>query len=201
MKMADFTPPAGRVADAALQLAHDHHSPAMLNHVARSWYWACGYAALKGLEGVNSELLYVAAMLHDLGTTKAFDNQALSYEEAGGHAAVAFAAGAGWSRFDQQRVLDVIVRHNWPAVDPALDLEGHLLEVATGLDITGAHAELLPAEFIQEVLVAHPRLSIADEFTACVTDQARRKPGTAAFRIVNSGLSTRMQNHPFEALS
>ena len=38
----------------------------------------------------------------------------------------------------------MIVRHNWPSVDPALDLEGHLLEIATGLNISGARADVLP---------------------------------------------------------
>ena len=116
----------------------------------------------------------------------------------GGHVAVALTAGAGWAAERRQRALDVIVRHNWPSVDPALDLEGHLLEIATGLDISGARADALPQEFVREVLDAHPRLTLAEEFTAGVTDQAARKPTTAARRLVDGGLAAKLAHHPLE---
>ena len=41
-------------------------------------------------------LLYVAAMLHDIGLVGAFDNATVSFDEAGGNIAWMFAAGAGW---------------------------------------------------------------------------------------------------------
>ncbi|WP_212753899.1 HD domain-containing protein [Nakamurella aerolata] len=170
----------------------------MLNHAMRSWYWARGIAAMECRTGFDEELLLVAALLHDLGTTEAFDNHTLSYEEAGGHAAVALTAGAGWPKSRRQRVMEVIVRHNWPSVDPEMDFEGYLLESATGLDITGARSDVLSANFVDEVLHAYPRLGVAQEFTACVTSQAERKPSTAAHRIVGNGLAEKMRDHPFE---
>jgi HD superfamily phosphodiesterase len=197
MRMTDFAPTKSGASTAALQLATDYHTPSMFNHVMRSWYWARGLAAVEGRTGFDAELLYVAALLHDIGTTDAFDNHTLSYEEAGGHVAVALTAGAGWPRPRQQRTLQVIVRHNWPSVDPSLDVEGYLLESATALDIAGARADLFAGAFRDEVLDAYPRLDVAREFVACVADQAERKPATAAHRIVR-GLADRMREHPFE---
>ena len=140
-------------------------------------------------------------MLHDIGLAPVFDNATLSYEEAGGHVAVALTAGAGWTPERRRRALDVIVRHNWPSVDPGLDVEGYLLEVATGLDISGSRPDALPAPFVREVLDAYPRLTLAEEFTAQVTDQAARKPTTAAHRLVHGGLATKLAQHPFERTS
>ncbi|TWP36186.1 HD domain-containing protein [Leekyejoonella antrihumi] len=198
MRLRDFTPPETRAATAAAELAAGYHTPAMLNHVIRSWLWARAYAALEGRTHTDDELLYVAALLHDIGTVTAFDNHTLSYEEAGGHVAVALTAGAGWPAHRQQRALEVIVRHNWASVDPALDIEGYLLEAATALDISGARPDALPLPFRQEVLDAYPRLTLAAEFTACVTDQAARKPTTAAQRLVSGGLAHKMSHHPLE---
>jgi len=164
----------------------------------RSWLWAEGLAALEGRTDIDHELLYVSAVLHDIGTVPAFDNNALSYEEAGGHVAVALTSGAGWEQARRQRALEVIVRHNWPSVDPALDTEGYLLEIATALDISGARPELLPPEFLREVLAAYPRLTLAEEFTACVADQAARKPTTAAYRLVSGGLARKLRENPLE---
>ncbi len=198
MRLHDFTAPSTQAARSALELAASYYSPALLNHVVRSWLWAEAFALLEERRNVDHELLYTSAMLHDIGIVPAFDNVSLSYEEAGGHVAVALTAGAGWPPDRRQRALDVIVRHNWPSVDPAFDEEGYLLEVATGLDISGSRADALPRDFVQEVLSTYPRLTLAEEFTARVTNQALRKPTTAAHRLVHNGLAAKLAHHPLE---
>jgi hypothetical protein len=198
MHLTDLTPPGTRAAAAARGLAEAYYSPALLNHAVRSWLWAEAFATVEGRTGIDHELLYVSALLHDIGIVPEFDNVGLSYEEAGGHVAVALTAGAGWPIERSRRALDVIVRHNWPSVDPALDEEGHLLEIATGLDISGARPEALPAGFRREVLAAHPRLGLTGEFGAAVTDQADRKPSTAAHRLVTGGLVAKLAANPLE---
>lgn len=200
MRIADFPPPDTLAARGALALATQYQTSAITQHAIRSWLWAEAFAVVEGLCDVDHELLYVAAILHDIGTVTEFDNHTISYEHAGGHVGVALTAGAGWAPERRQRVLDVIVRHNWPSVDPGFDVEGHLLEVATGLDISGARPDALPLEFLREVLTAHPRGELAREFGTCVTDQAERKPTTAARRLVDGGLVRKLQDNPLEQL-
>lgn len=200
MHLADVTAPDTQAARAALEFAAERHSPALLNHCIRSWLWSVGFAELEGRTGIDHELLYVAALLHDIGLVEAFDNHTLSYEDAGGHVAAALTAGAGWTADRRARVHDVIVRHNWPSVDPDLDQEGYLLETATALDISGARVDALPRVFEQEVLSAYPRLTIAGEFGACVRDQAERKPETQAARIVANGVERKLAENPLESL-
>jgi hypothetical protein len=198
MRLHDISAPRTQAARAAAELAASCHTPALLNHVVRSWLWAEAFVLLEGRQDVDHELLYTSAMLHDIGLVPLFDNVSLSYEEAGGHVAVALTAGAGWPANRRQRALEVIVRHNWPSVDPEVDVEGYLLEVATSLDIGGSRLDALPQDFVGEVLATRPRLTLADEFTTGVTDQASRKPATAAHRLVHSGLAARMAQHPLE---
>jgi hypothetical protein len=201
MHLHDFIAPATPAAAAALELAASHHTPAVLNHVVRSWLWAEAFALIEDRRDVDHELLYTSAILHDIGLVPAYDNVALSYEEAGGHVAVALTAGAGWAPERRRRALEVIVRHNWPSVDPALDVEGYLLEIATALDISGARADVLPGGLVREVLAAYPRLTLGEEFTASVTDQAGRKPATAARRIVQGGVAAKLAHHPLESIA
>lgn len=198
MRLLDMTAPRTQAARAATELAKSCHSAALLNHVMRSWLWAEAFALLEDRKSVDHELLYTSALLHDIGLVPDYDNASLSYEEAGGRVAVALTAGAGWPAERRQRALDVIIRHNWPAVDPGLDIEGYLLESATALDITGARPDALPKDFMREVLTAYPRLTLAGEFTACVTDQALRKPTTAAHRLVQGGLAAKLADNPLE---
>jgi hypothetical protein len=96
LQMNDFRIPDSSPARAALEVATEYLSEALLNHSVRSWYWAVGFAALEGRQGFDAELLYVAAVLHDVGLSEEFDNYTLSYELAAGHVAWALTAGAGW---------------------------------------------------------------------------------------------------------
>ncbi|WP_396644514.1 cyanamide hydratase [Microbacterium sp.] len=201
MRIADIPVPDTLAARGALALAQEYQSPALTAHAVRSWLWAEAFALVDGLSGIDHELLYVSAVLHDIGTVPAFDNHALSYEHAGGHVGIALTAGAGWAPERRARVLDVIVRHNWPSVDPEMDAEGYLLETATGLDISGARPDALPRDFVREVLTAHPRGAIAAEFGACVVDQAQRKPDTAARRLVDGGVLDKLSANPLERIA
>jgi cyanamide hydratase family protein with HD domain len=200
MQLSTFTPPATAAASAARSLAAQYHSESLQNHVMRSWLWAEAFAAVEDRHDIDHELLYVSAMLHDIGIVPEFDNVHLSYEEAGGHVAVALATGAGWDADRSRRALDVIIRHNWPVVDPAMDVEGYLLEIGTALDISGARADVLPATFVSEVLTEYPRLQLATEFGDGVVDQAARKPHTSAHRLVTGGVVDKLANHPLERL-
>lgn len=200
MRVADFVRPDTPAARGAFALATQYQSAAITAHAIRSWYWAEAFAVVEEIRDVDHELLYVAAILHDIGTVAEYDNVTISYEHAGGHVGVAVTAGAGWAPQRRRRVLDVIVRHNWPTVDPGVDVEGHLLEVATGLDISGARPDALPEEFLREVLAAHPRGELAQEFGSCVIDQADRKPTSSARRLVDGGLIGKLQQNPLERL-
>lgn len=200
MQLSTFTPPTAPAASAARSLAAQYHSESMQNHVMRSWLWAEAFAAVEDRRDIDHELLYVSAMLHDIGIAPEFDNVNLSYEEAGGHVALALATGAGWDADRSRRALDVIIRHNWPSVDPAMDVEGYLLEIGTALDISGARANVLPAAFVREVLTEYPRLQLAAEFGDGVVEQAARKPHTSAHRLVTAGVVDKLANHPLERL-
>lgn len=198
MRIADARLPDTAATRAALAVAERFCSTALLEHSIRSWYWACGFAARTGVEPGDPELLAVAALLHDVGLTPAFDTVALPFETAGGNVGWAVTAGAGWAPGRRDRVIEVIERHMWPKVDPADDPEGHLLEIATALDISGARADVLPRDFLAEVLTAHPRGALGAEFVGCMSDQAARKPGSQAARIVAGGLAAKLADHPLE---
>jgi HD superfamily phosphodiesterase len=200
VQIADIPIPDTLAARGALALAREYQSPAITAHAVRSWLWAEAFALLDGVSGIDHELLYVSAILHDIGTVTEFDNHTISYEHAGGHVGIALTAGAGWPRERRERVLEVIVRHNWPRVDPTMDAEGYLLETATALDISGARPDALPASFVAEVVAAHPRGALAAEFGACVIDQAARKPDTAARRLVDGGVVAKLAANPLERL-
>ncbi|MFI0899196.1 HD domain-containing protein [Streptomyces sp. NPDC020983] len=183
---------------AALEVARSYQSTALLHHTLRSYLWAAARGEAEGV-AYDAELLYVAALFHDLGLVPAFDSHTVPFEEAGGHVARVFAAGAGWPTQRRDRLAEVIVRHMGPPVAAAADPEGHLLARATATEITGAGADDYPADFRSEVLERYPRLELAEQFLACFRDQAARKPDGAAAHAVRSDLAARMAANPLDA--
>jgi hypothetical protein len=191
VRLADVTLPRSQAADRALEVVTAFSSPALVNHCRRSYLWAAAYGDAHSL-AYDAELLYVAAMLHDIGLTPSFDNHAVPFETAGGDVAWVFAAGVGWPAERRERLAEVIVRHMWDAVDVALDPEGFLLEIATSLDIGGSQPGWWPADLRAEIIGALPRLGLAREFTACFAAEAARKPASSAAASMAGGIADRI---------
>jgi hypothetical protein len=190
--------PAGAAPAAALEVATAYHSPALLNHSLRAYLWAAARGAAEGVR-FDPELLYVAALFHDLALVPVFDSHTVAFEEAGGHLAGVFAAGAGWPPERRARLSEVIVRHMWPSVDVAADPEGYLLAAATATEVIGRDVDAYPTDFRAEVLERHPRLDLTEQFLACFRSQADRKPDSSAARAVRSGLDARMTGNTLDA--
>jgi HD domain len=197
VKLNDIDLPRTSACQGALDAATHFYSPSLLHHCIRSYIWAAAYAADHDM-GHDAELLYVAALLHDLGLVAEFDSHTVAFEDVGGHLAWLFTTGAGWPTARRDRAAEVVVRHMWDAVDPAADPEGFLLEMATGVDISGRHARDFPAALRSEVLATYPRLNLATEFTACLAEQARRKPETRAGQLWQSGAGDRIAHNPLD---
>ncbi|MFE3257059.1 HD domain-containing protein [Nocardia sp. NPDC059229] len=187
-------------ARAAREVARRYHSPALFNHSVRSFYWAAALAQEECLT-VDIELLYVAAMFHDLGLVPEFDSYAVDFEDASGHVAMVFAAGAGWSPTRARRLHEIIVRHMWNHVDVEVDVEGHLLERATGIDICGRENHLLPESTRAAVLARWPRRGLVEEFTRCFEHQAVRKPRSTAAVALRTGLAAKLRDNPLDSAS
>lgn len=197
MRLSDLPVPATPACRAALEVATAYCSPALLNHSVRSYLWAAGYAADRGIT-FDAELLYVSALLHDLALVKEFDNHVLPFEVAGGHLAWVFGAAAGWPPDRRRRAAEVIERHMWAAVDPADDPEGHLLELSTGMDSSGRQTGDIPADLRADVLAAYPRLGFASEMVCLFRGQAERKPDSPAAAFVRSGFPDRAAANPLD---
>ena len=92
-------------------------------------------------------------MFHDFGLVPEFDSHTISFEKAGGNVAQVFAAGAGWSAERRNHLSGLIFRHICgDRVEESSDPQGFLLARAAGVEITGRHADDLPAGFRADVL-------------------------------------------------
>ena len=182
----------------AWAVAENYSSAALFNHCLRSYVWAASYGSREGVP-YDPELLYVGALLHDIGLVPEFDSHTVAFDDASGHVAYVFATGAGWPEARRARLVDVVLSHMWDTVDVDAHPEGFLLERATSMDISGQYMDDFPAEFKAGVLRRLPRAGIAEEFLACFRDQAERKPTSSPATAIHSGIADRILGNALDA--
>ena len=187
--------PDSRVAREAEELLREAAPPFLANHSHRSFHFAVALAERERVR-FDAELLYVAALLHDVGLLARFDT-GRCFEVDGGAVAADLCLRGGWTADRADAVAEAIVLHVAAEVAIADAPEGYLLNESTGLDVRGhRHAELDPAT-LAAAFERHPRLDFASGFTALLVDQAERKRGCWAAAAVAAGIADEIAAAPF----
>ena len=189
--------PDSALARRARDRITDAAGPVLVNHSVRCYAWAVELARHDRLE-FDPEILYVAAMLHDVGLVPAYDLGGC-YEVDGAIAAERLAREAGQPESRVRAVYDVIALHNDEDLPPGTASEVVLLWEAAGTDVTGHRfADVRPA-IIPPLLAAYPRLDFKREFTALLIDQASRKPSCPAAEMIAAGMLEEVAQAPFDS--
>jgi hypothetical protein len=189
--------PDSALARRARELIADVAAPFLVNHSVRCYAWAVELARHDQLQ-FDPEILYVSAMLHDIGLVPAYDLGGC-YEVDGAIAAAQLARDAATPDDRVQAIYDVIARHDDEDLPPESAAEVVLLWDSAGTDVTGHRfADIRPA-IIPALLAAYPRVDFKREFTALVVDQASRKPTCPAAMMVAAGMIEEIAQAPFDS--
>ncbi|HEX4898597.1 MAG TPA: HD domain-containing protein [Candidatus Limnocylindrales bacterium] len=169
----------------------------LVNHSVRSYAWAVELAGHDGLE-FDPEILYVSALLHDIGLVPAYDHGG-DYAVDGAIAAERLAVEAGEPAARVRAIYDAIALHNDEVMPPDPAAEVVLLWDATGVDVTGERFSDIRSAIIPGVLAAYPRLDFKREFAARFVDQVSRKPTSVAAEMAARGILEEIAQAPFES--
>jgi hypothetical protein len=189
------------VPDSAFARAAREHildvAPAFLvNHSVRAYAWAVELAWHDDLP-FDPEILYVSAMLHDIGLVPAFDIGGC-FETDGAIEAERFSLEHEQPPDRARAIYDVIDLHMLAEAPPGSTNEVVLLNDSTGTDVTGYRYDDVRREAIEPILAAYPRLDFKREFAALFGDQAARKPACRVAEMVRAGKLDAIANAPFE---
>lgn len=160
-----------RIPDSTLarditELIRDTESDMLFHHSRRVFVWGSLIGRREGLK-FDPELLYAAAMFHDIGITPKFHQSPWRFEVDGANAARDFLRSRGVDADQVERVWLSIALHTTPGIPEHMHPEIALVQAGAGLDMTGrGYGELTPEERA-EVAAACPR---SDSFAAEVID-------------------------------
>ncbi|WP_374471559.1 HD domain-containing protein [Phenylobacterium sp.] len=150
-----------RVPDSALArnvtaYVRDVEGSLLFRHSLRVYFWG----ALKGRRmgmTFDAELLYAAAMFHDIGLTAAFRESQLRFEVDGANAAREFLRGHGVPEADLQTVWNAIALHTTPGIPEFMGSEIALVQAGAGMDVAGRGFDEFTEAERSAVVAAAPR--------------------------------------------
>jgi hypothetical protein len=148
--------PDSRLAREATQFIRDTESDLLFQHSLRVYFWGALTGDRKALS-FDPELLYTAAMFHDIGLTPRYEDSHLRFEVDGANAARDFLRSHGVSESDIETVWNAIALHTTPGIPEFMGPEIALVQAGAGMDVAGRGYDQFTDEQREAVVAAFPR--------------------------------------------
>lgn len=161
----------------ATEFIRDSEDDLLFDHSRRVFLFGALRGHRLGLQP-NLELLYVAAMFHDLGLTERYRTSNLRFEIDGANAARDFLLHHGIDAADARKVWLSIALHTTPGVPQFLEPEIALVNAGVETDVVGIGRDELSSEDLAAVTAAHPRPDFKRRILAAFTDGMKHRPHT-----------------------
>jgi hypothetical protein len=181
--ISDVKIPDSKIAREAVELVRQYETEMLFNHSVRVYM----FGAIKGLRQklkFDAELLYIAALFHDLGLVDAYHTETKRFEVDGADAAREFLKSHGISELKADLVWEAIALHTTPGIPQYMRPEIALTNAGVLVDVVGIGYDDYTPEQRGQVIAAFPRGDFKNEFIKVQTCSALKKPLTT-FSTVN----------------
>ena len=167
------------------ELVRDVESDLLFNHSSRVYYFGALTGARRGVN-FDRELLYAAAMFHDIGLTRAHSSPGERFEIDGAYAARAFLESRRIASADIDLVWTAIALHTTPGIPAHMHPVIGLVSAGIKMDVVGTAYEEFAREEREMVVAAYTRPpQFEEDIIQAVFDGVMHKPETT-FGTVNA---------------
>lgn len=188
--------PDSAVAVEAANLLRSEAPTVLAAHSHRAYLFGSLLGTRDGLDW-DPELLFVAAMLHDLGLTEFIGGEG-PFEQRGADAADSWLRTRGWPE-ERAEVVAKAIRMHLDVGRAGKDRpEVALLHFGTAADVTGMRLEDIHPETVAEVIDAYPRQGFKQFFADKIRAEAKSQPRSATAALCRWGqFPWRITHSPF----
>jgi HD domain len=178
VKINGIPVPDSKMAREAMELVRDTATPLLFNHSSRVYCFGALAGERQGAS-VDSELLYIASMFHDMGLTARYNSPNDRFEVDGANAARDFLRHY---RIDPQLIDTVwaaVALHTTPGIPQYMHPVIALVAAGVQMDVVGGGFEQFTEAQRASVVQAFPREpDFADEIIQAFYDWNKHKPQT-----------------------
>jgi HD domain len=179
MSLTNYSIPDSEICRKATQLTTEVSPSFLCNHCIRTFLFGDLLGKRDGLK-CDRELLYLGAVMHDLGLTERFGGEQ-RFEVDGADAARAFVLEHGLSDEKAEIVWDAIALHTSLGIAEHKQPEIALVHLGASADVMGMRIADISPEIVEQVLEAYPRIGFNASMTELLVSQVKQKPQVAAF--------------------
>jgi hypothetical protein len=187
--------PDSALARDAEEYARAELSPHVLQHSYRTYLFGLALAGIDG-KAVDSELVYVASLLHDLNLEHPTPERCFAV--VGAERAEAFALEHGTPPEQAGAIAAAIAGHITIGVAADLGDPAGFVSAGAFVDVAGARMHELRPEWVEEVLRRYPRLAFRDHLLKALAAEADEVPqGRISWCLRYAGFGPLVRLAPF----
>jgi hypothetical protein len=185
VKVAGVAVPDSKLAREVTEVVRDTEPPLLFHHSSRVYCWGALTGKRRGLR-FDPELLYTAAMFHDMGLTPKHASANERFEVDGANTARDFLRSHGIAERDIDTVWTAIALHTTPGVPPHMHPVIALVTAGVEMDVLGIAFSEFSEPQREAVVRAHPRpRHFKEEIIQAFYEGFHHKPETT-FGTVNA---------------
>jgi hypothetical protein len=182
--IAGVSIPDSRLVAEATELVRSTTPELIFHHSRRVFLFGSLQASRAGLQP-DPELLYVAALFHDLGLVPPYRGDKQRFELDGADRARAFLISQGFTEADSELVWTAIALHTTPEVPWRMAPVIAATTAGVETDVLGLRLDELTEAEIEAVVDAHPRPRFKERILDAFTTGFADRPGST-FGTVNA---------------
>jgi hypothetical protein len=197
LALNDIGHPDTTTALEAARLLRAQAPGVLAAHCYRTYLFGAALGTRDGLDW-DAELLFVSAMLHDLGLTDFLGGEG-PFEQRGAAAAQSWLIDHGWPEDRASVVAKAIRMHMDVGRAGRQRPEVALLHFGAAADVTGMRLEDIHPRTVEKVLASHPRDGFGRFFAEKVRAEARAYPTSVTADLCRWGqFAWRIEHSPFQ---
>jgi hypothetical protein len=185
--------PDSALIRSATELVRGHAGDVLYNHSRRAFFWAALIAKRRRVSH-DLELLYLAAMFHDLGLTKAHASKELPFEIDGANAARQFLNNYRLPERDVEDIWNAIALHTTRRIAEHMRPTVALLTAGVAMDVLGVACHDVSPDEREQVCAHHPLAVNLD--ASCLDHVAQARLAIAQPLLDKLTSNVRAQNDP-----
>ena len=169
-----FSLPDSNLAKKATRFVSEIVPPFLFHHSMRAFLFADALGKRDGLK-YDRELLYLGAVLHDVGLSESFPGKE-RFEVEGADAARALVVEHGLAEEKAEIIWDAIALHTTVGVALRKQPEIALVALGTALDVSGRRLDELDPRTLTDILEVFPRSNFKQAAFELLVSYAKRHP-------------------------
>ncbi|MFE1949864.1 HD domain-containing protein [Streptomyces sp. NPDC059524] len=177
-RIAGIEIPDSALAQEATELVRDTAGTLLYDHSRRVYLFGALRGRRRGLD-YDPELLYVAALFHDLGLTPKYATSAQRFEIDGADAARDFLTRHGLPLERTRTAWTAIALHTTPEIPYHMEPEVALVTAGVEVDVLGLGFDETTQDQRDAVVAAHPRPDFKRRILEAFTEGIAHRPATA----------------------